>query len=115
MKDKKVVTHKRRHYRIVYPKGHRPTLVLDDVKFLIADISERGIKFINDVDRDLPIGKDVDAVIYFHDGITEKVHGKVLRETTSEAVVELHVSLPFDRLSEEYRYVEMRLKKGGKS
>ncbi len=108
-KKKEDATHKRRHYRIVYPAGHRPTMVIEGVKFLVADISERGVRIINDVEKHLPVGSAVEGEMVFHDKGTEKVKGIVVRESSTETMMELSESLHFDRLSEEYRYVELGL------
>jgi hypothetical protein len=109
MKDEKSAPHKRRHYRIVYPAGHRPTIVIEGVKFLVADISERGVRIINDVEKHLPVGTAVEGELFFHDQGTEKVKGTIVRESSTEIMMELSASLHFDRLSEEYRYVEIGL------
>ena len=86
---------KRKYFRVHYPPGDRPKLVLVGNEFEVIDLSERGMRFY--------LGTKIHGVITFHNGESVPIEGKIIRIQNGEVAVHLSQCIPSDRIIEEQK------------
>ena len=66
---------KREFVRLIYPPGKRPRLKIREHSFEIINISEKGMKLLNHMQRKL--GKKIAGTIIFSNGNSMDITGKI--------------------------------------
>ena len=73
---------KRKHERLVYPSTKRPLIKIGEHEFEIIDISEGGVKFLND--KQIELGRIIQGTAELLNGKTITVNGEVSRSLNRE-------------------------------
>ena len=95
---------RRRYFRLEYPPNECPQLRIGKKTFRIVDISERGIRFVNDINA--RFAEWVRGVIIFQDGVSLEIEGKIVREHGDELAVQIVIApIPPARVLQEQRYL----------
>ncbi len=112
---KNQVVNKREYYRIQYPSGRGPELVIDaddatshkSLTFNVTDISESSLSFIGGFfnPKDTIIGE-----VRFRNGNKSKFAGTVVRKESDRTCIDLHCYIPATMLMQEQRHMLMREK-----
>ncbi len=87
---------RREHFRLTYPLGSQPVLVVNGECYDVREISEGGLRFASEASTEYLGKKLIEADIHFPDGTKSSVEGKVVRQEKNETIFELfkHVSHP---------------------
>ncbi len=72
---------RRGHYRLRYPEAERPTARINDLDYLVVDISEGGVRVLLAGGRGLRRDQRFAGTVLFPDGETVPIEGVVLRST----------------------------------
>ena len=89
---------KRRHFRLRYPAGNKPRLIIDGKEYEIIDLAEGGVKFTcPGVPRIASDGK-IKGTVEFRNGESFELEGQVLR---SEIVIVLNKGVSNKRIVKE--------------
>ncbi|MFC1828158.1 PilZ domain-containing protein [Thermodesulfobacteriota bacterium] len=94
---------RRNFFRITYSPEKRPVLIIGEYEFEIADISEGGIRIIND--GNLEIEKPVRGTAKFLYGDSIDIEGDIVWEQDSEMGLLLNNLIPPAAMEKEQRYV----------
>lgn len=94
---------RRSYFRITYSPEKRPMLKIGTHEFEIADISEGGIRFVNE--RKLEIEKPVRGTAKFLFGGSFDVEGDIVWEENSELGLLLKNFIPSAAMEREKQYV----------
>ncbi len=101
-------------FRLVYPPEDRPSIQIEESIFLIADLSEQGIKFIHKDTVNFPVGVRMNATIIFKDGSESEITGDIIRVVhdtpPSFTVVELVKGVPMSKMLSEQRILIRKYK-----
>lgn len=96
----------RRHYRIPYPIGARPSGKWAGKPFEVVDLSEEGMKIEFLAPQQLLKGQIIKTDLRFHDSEVFPFQGKVLRqETPTLVVLQLVEAIPLRKIMSEQRYL----------
>lgn len=98
----------RRHYRLRYPLRLRPRLDVAGVEAEVIDISEGGIRIINQTGLPVVLGERMNGALRLRSGEAAELSGCVIRITPSEVAVSLGRGLSFASLLREQRAVRAR-------
>lgn len=101
--EKHSVPERRDYFRVTYPPGMRPTILIGKNEFEVNDISERGLKFWNN--QNIKLSEWVRGTITFHNKISLNVEGRIVWEYKNGIGVKLITAIPYNRILEEQRYV----------
>ena len=85
-------TEKREHPRKFFTPGHRPTIRIGLQEFDIIDISEKGVRFVND--KKIVQQGWVNGTIVFTDGAPVDVDGVIVRNEDGD--MGLHLLAPIN-------------------
>jgi len=96
---------RRELYRIIYPISIRPVLEIHDIEYDVIDISEKGIRILNNSYRAFPIESIVKGKINFSDGKSLNFAGNILRSSKNNTIISLTGNIPFMRICIEQRYI----------
>jgi hypothetical protein len=69
----------RAHQRLHYPPNTRPSLILESGSLNVVDLSERGLRYIQDAGPEPPIGTKLEGILQLSSGETLPVRGTVVR------------------------------------
>lgn len=94
---------RRNYFRITYSPAKRPVLRIGANEFEIADLSEGGIRFINE--KKLEIEKPVRGTARFLHGASFDIEGDIVWEQNSEIGLLLKNFLPSASMEREKQYV----------
>ena len=95
---------RRRYFRLEYPPDERPELKIGKKTFQVLDVSERGVRFIND--KDARFAEWIKGTITFHDGVSMEIEGKIVWECGDELGLQIVVMpIPPARVLQEQRYL----------
>jgi hypothetical protein len=94
---------KRSYIRIVYKPDKRPRLAADGTEFEVTDISEGGIRFLNNTAVELP--EFIQGTITFLDDETIEVDGKVEWQQHNEVGLSLKYMIPIATIEKEQRHI----------
>ena len=97
---------RREFYRVEYPDGYRPKMVLrhkagEVKKCDVVDISEKGISIAGEEVSELKPKSKIEAQITFMDGESVDVKGKVLRVNEDQVAIYLAKGIPLPRIIKE--------------
>ena len=94
---------KRSYIRIVYSPAKRPRLAALNCEFEITDISEGGIRFLNNAAVQLP--EFIKGQITFLDCETIDIDGQVEWQQDNEAGISLQYLIPAKIIEKEQRHI----------
>jgi hypothetical protein len=104
MKDTKYAGSERRSYfRILYKPTKRPKLSVDKNEFEIADISEGGIRFVNE--REIDLGQWIRGTATFLIGESIDIEGDIVWEQNGEIGLLLKSFIPLATMEKEKQFV----------
>ena len=96
---------RRDHYRLGYPEAERPTVRINDVDYLVADLSEGGARILLAGGPGLPQDERFAGTVLFPDGEAVPIEGVVLRSTEKHMVVKLSKAIGQKRMIAEQRRI----------
>ncbi len=96
---------KRRFYRLRYPASIRSYLLYKQWRFPVTEISEQGIRFLIIEEALDHMVRNMKATVFFHDGDSQDVEGRILRIEGDEMIVQLSKGIPMKRMILEQQYV----------
>ena len=94
---------KRSYFRILYKPAKRPKLSVDKNEFEIADISEGGIRFINE--REVDLGKQIQGTATFLMGESVNIEGDIVWKQDGEIGLLLKSFIPTATMEKEKQFV----------
>ncbi|USD66758.1 PilZ domain-containing protein [Vibrio sp. SCSIO 43136] len=99
---------RRKYYRLRYPKEERPVADIMGRKFMVTEISERGMRIkFNDIHAASPnIG--VSGKIRFHDGEIIEIEGTTFRLDVEELVIKLTIGPDLKRMTKEQLFLRKK-------
>jgi len=102
-----IVSEKREHYRIKYRDDDRPTFVLGGAKYLVMDISEKGLRFDGGLHYKPEPGDAIIGKLVFKSGKSCAVDGKLLRYDSVKraCIVKLDKGISLALIMEEQRII----------
>ncbi len=106
--DKESKPNLRECYRIIYESNKNPHLIIRyhadsnaEYVFKILDISETGIKFLND--NNLKLEDKIEGELSFPDGETFQVDGNIIRKQDDQVILNLNSPIPYSKIIREQR------------
>ena len=90
---------KRSHYRVVYSQNRRPWLVIDGCAFEVADISQKGIRFLNH--KDIVLGGTIEGKATFMDGDSLDIIGNIEWKKAEQTSLGLSNTIPHSFIKKE--------------
>lgn len=85
---------RRKHVRVSYPEDGGPRLTAAGRDYRVADISERGIKFIAGRPDEFPSGlREVRGTLSFPGGENREIRGAIIRQERREDSPETGIAL----------------------
>ena len=94
---------KRSFIRIVYTPGKRPRLAAIDIEFEVTDISEGGIRFLNDAQVQLP--EFIMGTLILLDDERIDIDGKVEWQQHNKVGISLKYMIPAATIEKEQRHI----------
>ena len=94
---------RRSYFRILYKPTKRPKLSVDKNEFEIADISEGGIRFINE--REVDLGKQIRGTATFLIGESVDIEGDIVWNQGDEIGLLLKSFIPSATMEKEKQLV----------
>jgi len=79
----------RRHYRVRYPQRLRPRLEVEGVYAVVIDLSEGGVRIVNEAQLALAPGAAVSGALHLQSGEAVRFSGSVVRVTLVDAALNL--------------------------
>lgn len=99
----------RAYYRLLYPLSCRPTLRIGAAAFAVADLSERGVRFVAAGTPPPEVGTEFEAELRLPTGEVVEVRGTVLWIRSPNVGVEFVAGVPFSVMLDQQRYLQRRL------
>jgi len=90
---------KRAFIRLEYPPGKRPKFIVGENEMEVINISERGLKFVND--QQIPMGKFINGTIVLSNKTLIKLKGTVVWSEGNTAGVLISGVIPQDIMEEQ--------------
>jgi hypothetical protein len=95
---------RRRFFRLEYPPDDRPLLKIGKNTFEVVDISERGVRFLNE--ESIQFADWVRGIVIFRDGVTIDFEGKIVWEYGGKLGLQIIITpIPPARILQEQRYL----------
>lgn len=95
---------KRAFIRLEYPLGKRPKFIVDNASMDVINISERGLKFINEIQ--IPMGKFISGTIELSSKTSIKLKGTVVWSEGNEAGVLISGVIPQDIMEDQLALIK---------
>jgi hypothetical protein len=95
------IENRRRHFRLEYPPGERPMLKVRKYEFDVVDISQSGLRFLDD--QGVKLGKWVSGIIIFPDGATIERDSKIIWNYQNVYGIEFLIRIPFKFILEQQK------------
>ncbi len=93
-------------YRIIYEPEQTPHLTIRyqpgsnvEYEFKVLDISENGIKFLND--KNLNLQEKIKGELSFPDGETFQINGDIIRKQNAQVILNLKSPIPYYKIIRE--------------
>ncbi|UCH22469.1 MAG: PilZ domain-containing protein [Deltaproteobacteria bacterium] len=94
---------KRNYFRIVYKPNQRPILKVKHHEFEVSDISETGLRLLND--RNIQLGADwIRLTAILLDGEAIEMEGKIVWKKDDEFGLRLRTFIPTATIKREKQY-----------
>jgi hypothetical protein len=90
---------RRSFFRVVYAPQNRPWLKVSGERFQVADISQRGLRFVND--KNIQLSQRIQGIVTFSDGQVVVIKGNVEWKRADEISLLLEELLPHTTISKE--------------
>ena len=97
---------RRTYFRISYPTGNRPKLVVGNHEFEVTDISEGGIRFVNT--QAIKLEKKVLGTATLLSGKSVEIEGDIVWEQNGELGLLLKRLISSDTMEREKKYVILK-------
>jgi c-di-GMP-binding flagellar brake protein YcgR len=98
----------RRHYRLRYPMRLRPRLEVSGQQAEVIDISEGGIRIVNESGLPIVLGEAFNAALKLRSGEAARLSGCVIRISPDEVAVSFARGLSFASILREQRALRTR-------
>ena len=95
----------RRHYRLRYPLRLRPSLEVAGLRAAVIDISEGGIRILNEAGLRVVLGESFNAALKLRSGEAACLSGCVIRIGQGEVAVSFGRGLSFASILREQRAI----------
>jgi len=95
---------KRAFIRLEYPPGKRPKFIVGKDETEVINISERGLKFVND--QQIPMGKFINGTIVLSNKTSIKLKGTVVWSEGNTAGVLISGVIPQDIMEEQLAFTK---------
>lgn len=92
---------RRRHYRLEYPPGERPVFKVRKYVFDVVDISQGGLRFVND--KAVKFGKWLSGTIVFPSGEMIERDARVVWSYHNVYGIEFLIRIPFKIMLEQQK------------
>ena len=101
------MSEKREHYRIKYRDDDRPSFVMGGAKYVVMDISEKGLRFDGGLHYKPGPGDPISGKLVFKSGKSCTVDGKLLRYDSVKraCIVKLDKGISLALIMEEQRII----------
>lgn len=93
---------RRSYFRVVYAPPKRPWFKVAGERFQVADISQRGLRFIND--KNIQLARTIQGIVTFSDGEAVVVKGNVEWKKADEISLLLEELIPHTTISKEHSH-----------
>ncbi|MBU2578384.1 PilZ domain-containing protein [Patescibacteria group bacterium] len=94
----------RRNYaRIVYKPSQRPVIQIQSHCFEVADVSKKGVRFVND--REIKLDNWIRGTLVFLCGESVAIEGSVEWQKDDEFGVRLSHPIPTEKIEYEQRHI----------
>lgn len=93
----------RRHYRIRYPQRLRPRLQVDGQYAVVIDLSEGGVRIVNEALLPLALDAVVSGVVQLRSGEAARFSGRVVRITPQDIALSLPQGFSYRIILREQR------------
>ena len=90
---------KRSHYRVVYSPNRRPWLVINGSAFEVADISQKGLRFLNH--KDIVLGRTIEGKATFMDGDSIDIIGNIEWKKAEQTSLVFSNTIPHSFIKKE--------------
>jgi hypothetical protein len=91
---------RRAYFRIVYPAELRASLFISGQRFVVLDVSEKGVRIANPLNSKLPDG-EFRAIIKLNQGDPIDVFGRVIRIDKNQVALILLRGIPYNAILAE--------------
>ncbi len=105
--DRRSGTERRKSLRIMYLNIEKPIFKMGKYKFKVIDISQRGIKFINNKEEILP--EYIGGKLTFLYGGSIAIEGSVIWEQDDDFGIYLKNVIPVSMIQKEELYIQKQL------
>ncbi len=96
----------RQHYRIRYPLQERPAFECMGKKYMILDVSEKGLAFrIEEKDPITKATSELKGRIAFKSGDVVNIAGKILRHADNTVILIMQTGIPLAVMMKEQRFL----------
>ena len=102
-KDKYNGIERRSYFRVTYDPSERPLLQIDDKEFDVMDISEEGIRFVNQYD--IQLNKQISGKLKLLNNDLLEITGSIEWVEGNQVGVCLKQPIPTAVIMREHRYV----------
>ncbi len=90
---------KRSHYRVVYSPNRRPWLVINGYAFEVADISQKGLRFLDH--KDVVLSRKIEGKATFMDGDSIDIIGNIEWKKAEQTSLILSNTIPHSFIKKE--------------
>ena len=94
---------RRSHSRIMYNPKERPKLKIDAHVFEVADISEKGLRLIND--KNIKLDIMIRGVLTFLNGESVDIEGSIIWQEGNDLGLQFEDLIPSDKIYKEQRHI----------
>ena len=94
---------RRCYNRIKYNPKERAKLQIQTLVFEVVDISENGLRFIND--KEIALDKSIRGVLNFLHGVSVNIEGSLVWEKENEFGVQFKILIPSEMITNEMHHL----------
>lgn len=98
-----VSENRRRHFRVNYPTHDRPCIKIRGYEFEVIDVSESGLRFIND--QEVKLAKWFRVTLIFLDGQAIERESRLVWRHEDIYGIEFVMPIPYKTILKEQRYL----------
>ena len=93
----------RRHYRIKYPAGQRPRMLIEDQELEVIEVSEGGARIATEIDPPERWQSPFPVTIVFKTGTQSTTQAVLIRQEPGQVVLRFTSGIPFSMIMAEQR------------
>jgi len=94
---------RRNDARIVYKPSQRPLIQVESYRFVVADVSEKGVRFIND--KEIKLESRIRGTLVFLCGESIEIEGCLEWQQDDDFGVRLSRPIPTEKIQYEQRHI----------